>query len=240
MNNSANNLSDTASSRSQLYQLLALGFVHPVEEFHAALINGSYPMALSQTVRAACGIDTVTGQPQNSFADYEADYIHVFQVGKRGQPLVHLNAGDYSELLGSGSRPEFLLEYSGWYRNFGLKTNEDSQANELPDHIVCQLELLAWLAHLEQSSADKPDLQRGYQCAQRDFCERHLKEFLELMVTALQEANRQAAINPFFVNLFNLSLEAVSTMENQFNAVLGNSVAQIHNPDQIASVNLWG
>ncbi|MEH6581052.1 MAG: molecular chaperone TorD family protein [Halioglobus sp.] len=240
MKNLLNDISDNASARSQLYQLLALGFVHPIEEFHETLINGSYPTALSHAAHAACGVDAVIGQPENSFAAYEAEYIHVFQVGKRGMPVVHLNAGDYSELLGSGSRPEFLLEYSGWYRLFGLKTNEDTLANELPDHIVCQLELLAWLTHLEESSADRPDLQRGYQCAQRDFCERHLQHFLEMMVTALQKANSHSPINPFFLNLSTLSLEAVTVMQNQFNGALGESVAQIHNPDQIASVNLWG
>lgn len=234
------NFSDNASAHSQLYQFLALGFVHPVAEFHRVLVNGSYPLALSRAAHAAYGIDTVVGQPQNQFADYEADYIDLFQVGKRGQPVVDLNAGNYKALLGSGSRPEFLLEYSGCYRHFGLKTNEDDQANELPDHVVCQLEFLAWLSHLEQSSADKPDLQRGYQCAQRDFCERHLQQFLELLVTALQKENRKSPINPFFLNLSTLSLEVVNAMQNQFNKALGDSVGQIDNPDQLASVNLWG
>ena len=234
------NLQDNAAARSQLYQLLALGFVHPVAECHQLMVNGSYLLALARASHAACGIDTVIGQPQNQFADFEAAYIDLFQVGKRGQPVVHLNAGDYKELLGSGSRPEFLLEYSGWYRHFGLKTNEDDQANELPDHIVCQFEFLAWLSHLEQSSADKPKLQQGYQCAQRDFCERHLQQFLELLVTALQKENRKLPINPFFLNLSTLSLEAVTAMQNQFNKALGDSVGQIDNPDQLASVNLWG
>ncbi|MFB3077126.1 MAG: molecular chaperone TorD family protein [Lysobacterales bacterium] len=234
------NLQDNAAARSQLFQLLALGFVHPVAECHQLMVNGNYPLALARASQAAYGIDTEIGQPQNQFADFEAAYIDLFQVGKRGQPVVHLSAGDYKELLGSGSRPEFLLEYSGCYRHFGLKTNEDDQANELPDHIVCQLEFLAWLSHLEQSSADKPDLQRGYQCAQRDFCERHLQQFLELLVTALQKENRKSPINPFFLNLSILSLEAVIAMQNQFHKALGDSVGLIDNPEQNASANLWG
>ncbi|MEH6584884.1 MAG: molecular chaperone TorD family protein, partial [Halioglobus sp.] len=174
------------------------------------------------------------------FADYEADYIRVFQVGRRGQPIVHLSAGDYQTLIGSGSRPEFLLEYSGWYRHFGLKTNEEDQANEFPDHIVCQLEFLAWLSHLEHTSADKPPLQQGYQCAQRDFAERHLQQFLELMVSALQAKQQESSINPFFLNVSTLALDVVNAMQNQFNKALGDSVGKIHDPDHIASVNLWG
>lgn len=59
-------------------------------------------------------------------------------------------------------------------------------------------------------------------------------------MTALQQANQQSPINLFILNLSTVSLEAVTTMQKKFNGVLGESVAQIHNPDEIASVNLWG
>lgn len=232
--------STTAQSRAQLFQLLALGFVHPVKEFHSLLDNGSYTQALARAVHAAAEMDAVIGHTHVTYEDFEADYINLFQVGKRGQPIVHLSAGDYPELLGSGSRPEFLLEYSGWYRHFGLKTNEDDQANELPDNLVCQLEFLAWLTHLEQSSMDKPELQRGYQCAQRDFCQRHLYPMLELLVTALKKENHRKPIQPFFLKLATLSLEAVSRVLDQLLAAVGEEKNQSDNPDQIASVNLWG
>ncbi len=231
-------LSDTAAARSQLYQLLALGFVHPVVEFHHTLVDGSYSSALKQVATAAHNIDGTIGKSQKQFIDYEADYIHIFQVGKRGQPVVHLNAGDYKELLDSGSRPEFLLEYSGWYRHFGLKTSEEDQANELPDHIVCQIEFLAWLSHLELTATDNLELQRGYQCAQRDFCERHLQPFLELLIIAMKKD--KTADHSFFLKLANISLNAVTAMQDQFNKNLGDSVGQLDNPDRIASVNLWG
>lgn len=234
------NFSNTAQARAQLFQLLALGFVHPVKEFHRLLDNGSYTAALTRAVHAAAGVDAVIGYTQVTYEDFEADYINLFQVGKRGQPIIHLNAGDYPKLLGSGSRPEFLLEYSGWYRHFGLKTNEDEQANELPDNLVCQLEFLAWLAHLEQSAMDKPELQRGYQCGQRDFCQRHLYPMLELLVTALKKENHHKPIQPFFLKLATLSGEAVSRVLDQLLATVGDEEEQTDNLDQIASVNLWG
>lgn len=235
--------SATASARSQLFQLLALAFVHPVAPFHEILSDGSYPLAVVRAARAADGMHTSIVQPQQSFAAYEADYIHVFQVGKRGQPIVHLNAGDYAKLLGSGSRPEFLLEYSGWYRHFGLKTNEDDRARELPDHIACQLEFLAWLAHLEHRAADDSELQQGYACAQRDFCERHLQQFLRLLITALQKENARHHVLPitaFFLSLSTLALEIVTALQHRFDKILGESAARIHDPDQIVAVNLWG
>jgi len=232
-------LPNTARVRSQLFQLLALGFVHPTEEFHRLLDNGSYPLALARAAHAALGMDIVIGHTRKDYPDYEADYINLFQVGKRGQPIVHLNAGDYAELLDGGSRPEFLLEYSGWYRHFGLKTNQDDLANELPDHIVCQLELLAWLAHLE-SATSNPELQAGYQRAQRDFFQRHFYPMLELLVTAMQKENIKSPISPFFLKLATTSMEAVSLIQDKLLATVGEESRQNNNPDQIASVNLWG
>lgn len=233
-------IQDKAQARAQLFQLMALGMGHPLVEFHRVLVNGSYPLALSRAAYTACGIDTVFGQFQNQFEDFEASYIQLFQIGKQGRPMVSLNAGDYKELLGSGSRPEFLLEYSAWYRHFGLTTSEDDQANELADHITCQFELLAWLSHLEHSSADKPELQIGYQCAQRDFCQRHLLNFLELLVTALKQSDHDSFTQRFSLNLSALSLEAVSTLHNDFTRAHGESIEEVITTDQIASVNLWG
>ncbi|MBE9540617.1 MAG: molecular chaperone TorD family protein [Proteobacteria bacterium] len=232
-------LPNTARARSQLFQLLALGFVHPTEEFHRLLENGSYPLALARAAHAALGMDIVIGHTLADYSDYEADYINLFQMGKRGQPIIHLNAGDYEELLDGGSRPEFLLEYSGWYRHFGLKTNEDDQANELPDHIVCQLELLAWLTHLE-STTSSPESQTDYQRAQRDFFQRHFYPMLELLVTAMQRENSKNPISPFFLKLATTSLEAVSLIQSQLLATVGEASHKTDNPDQIASVNLWG
>lgn len=232
-------LSNTSQARSQVFQLLALGFVHPTEEFHRLLNNGSYPMALAKAAYDALNMDIVIGHTGEHYPEFEADYINLFQAGKRGQPMVHLNAGNYSELLDGGSRPEFLLEYSGWYRHFGLKINEDDQANELPDHIACQLEFLAWVAHLESTTTD-PELLNGYRRAQRDFCQRHFYPMLELLVTAMQKENRKNPIQPFFLQLAGTSMEATSRLLDRLVAALGNTSNQTDNPDQIASVNLWG
>jgi DMSO reductase family type II enzyme chaperone len=231
-----------AKERSQLFQLLALGFTHPVAAFHRVLTDGSYSRAL---VTAAAGADCsghFAHQEMREFTDFEADYIHLFQMGKGGKPIVPLNAGDHDEIAQGQGRPEFLLEYSGWYRHFGLKVNADDNANELPDHLACQLEFMAWLAHLEESAGDKQELMQGYQRAQRDFLERHMQPFLEVLTSQLRKRSEQPRCNPFYLLLAAYTLEINDSVLAQLNAALieSDQADAAGNPEQIAAVNLWG
>jgi DMSO reductase family type II enzyme chaperone len=235
-------LTHTANARSQLFQLIALGFTHPVEAFHRVLQDGSYSHAL---VAAAAGAQChchFAHQEKRAFADFEADYIHLFQMGRGGKPIVPLSAGDHDDLAQGQGRPEFLLEYSGWYRHFGLKINTDENANEFPDHLACQLEFMSWLAHLETNCGDEPELQQGYQCAQRDFLQRHLQPFLELLVSELQQKASQPRSNPLYLSLAASTLQVTDIMLEQFEATLATASATDtrDDPESIAAVNLWG
>jgi TorA maturation chaperone TorD len=150
-------------------------------------------------------------------------------MGRRGKPLVSLNAADHADIASERGRPEVLLEYSGWYRHFGLRANQEGETNELPDHLVCQLEFLAWLAH-------------GYQRAQRDFLKRHLQAFLESLVTSFQQRAAGAGHQPFYCSLAALSLELTDSMLEQFDTTLAETDRSETGGDsqQIAAVNLWG
>jgi DMSO reductase family type II enzyme chaperone len=243
------NLTDSAGartrlpqSRSRLFQLIALGFAHPLPEFHHVLTDGSYIEALNNSAADAVACDTVLPFAQCSFIDFEADYIHLFQMGRGGKPVIALTAGDHKELNKEQGRPEFLLQYTAWYKHFGLKIDENEGANELPDHLVCQLEFMSWLSHLEDTAEDNGALQRGYRSAQRDFLQRHLQPFLELLVTELQRAADRPRSNPIHLALAALALEVTDTLLQQFDAALENSnqTTTSGDPDQIAAVNLWG
>ena len=238
-----NTLAETASARSQLFQLVALGFTHPVAAFHRVLADASYCQALVNAAGVAhCAGHFEWDRETGDFSDFEAAYIYLFQMGKGGKPLVPLNAGDHEEMAQGQGRPEFLLEYSGWYQHFGLKTNQQDDANELPDHLACQLEFMAWLAHLEAGADDATGLQQGYQRAQRDFLRRHLQPFLETLVVALQQRAEQPRCNPFYLSLAASTLQAIDAMLEQLDAVLiASSVTDTSDdPEQIATVNLWG
>ena len=100
---------DTAIHSSRLYQLLALGFAHPVEEFHQLLAEGSYGQALGATASVA-GIEVqALASPPLSFADLEAGYIALFQVGRRG------NLGHLLEITGAAAfDPEDPVAAGPW------------------------------------------------------------------------------------------------------------------------------
>lgn len=225
-----------AHARSQLLQLLALGFIHPVPEFHAVLTNGSFALALVQAAHDGLGIDCSLSETSSDFAEFEASYIDQFQIGKHGTPRVHLNAGDYEELAIDHSRPEFLLLYTAWYKHFGLTIRDDAMANELPDHITCQLELLTWLTHLEATTKDDQS-RSGYRRAQRDFCQRHLAPFLTLLVTAQQQQGSN-----FFRQLSSLTLQTIESLLAELGTATTDAPEDSDtSPDNnIAAVNLWG
>ena len=137
-----------------------------------------------------------------------------------------------------------MLEYSRWYKHFGLKVRQDDQSNELPDHLVCQLEFLAWLANLESANTDKPTLESGYQRAQQDFIQRHLQPFLAIVIPALaREVERQETAT-FFAELTNLVGDVADRTCHEFNSVLGLAVktidpAQASTTSAAKTVDLW-
>jgi hypothetical protein len=65
-------------------------------------------------------------------------------------------------------------------------------------------------------------------------------QFLELLVTALNREQRKSQDNPYFITLASLALEAITTIQVRLDKALGEAAGQFDNPNQIASVNLWG
>ncbi len=167
-------------------------------------------------------------------------------MGRRGKPVVALTAGDHKQMAQAHGpaegRPEFLLQYTAWYRHFGLKINEDENANELPDHLACQLEFMAWLSHLEGNATQDEVHRHGYRRAQLDFLQRHLSPFLETLVMELQRHCEESPCCEFHLCLAGWALAAVDTMLAQLESAIAafNSTETDGETDRIASVNLWG
>ena len=222
-------------ARASCFQLLALGFSHPAAELYPHFRSGELSRALQLQTEAATGDAVPASLVSGSFEDFEAAYIRLFQVGRRGRPQVSLNAADYDEVLQGGDRPQFLLRYSQWYRHFGLKTAEDGD-NLLPDHLVCQLEFLGWLAQLEYRAEAGSELQSGYRRAQADFLQRQLLPWLPLLLAALEEQAEDSSTGEFFLTLAQiLELLALETL-----ALLLEQLPQTQQSQQIDAVNLWG
>jgi TorA maturation chaperone TorD len=106
---------------------------------------------------------------------------------------------------------------------------------------VCQLEFLAWLAHLEAEAGEDGDARRGYQRAQRDFLQRHLKPFLALLVEKLPQI-QDSPVSDYFGELTALADTITRAIQGQLETITnGDSpMTNAEDSDQIAAVNLWG
>ena len=208
-----------AQARSNLFRLLALGFSHPTKEVHAEMTNSAFQREIGTAAEFAGASVPDVPIIDASFTDFEAQYIDLFQFGRNGRPQVSLNAGDYEKICDGRSRPAFMLEYTKWYRHFGLKTRDDPDANELPDHITCQLEFLSWLAHLEANADPESSICVGYQKAQQDFMERMALPFLNSVTKQLSDLSGTSDAAPLFGALAMSALAIDSTYPKP--AVLG-------------------
>lgn len=199
-----------AQARSTLYRLLALGFSHPTPELFAAMESGAFQAQLKDCMEALEASSSELPVAETSFADFEALYIDLFLFGQNGRPHVPLHAGDFDEILQGRSRPEFMLEYSKWYRHFGLRTRDDPAATELPDHLTCQLEFLSWLAHLEANADPESPICIGYRKAQHDFAERMALPFMGSVAKRLSGKVGACEADPIFSALAQTTLSAIN------------------------------
>ena len=98
-----------------------------------------------------------------TLADLQALYIGLFEAGLP-QPKCPLLENAWLPNRPAG---DVVLENKLYYRNFGLQI--DGRA--APDHLLTQLEFLAWLDHcIEAGNPDRESLER----ARAEFLERHL------------------------------------------------------------------
>lgn len=229
--------SQRAELRSRAFQLLALVVTHPDAERFADIADGSLQRALTDTLRALSVRGATIAAPPAAFAEYEADYITLFVTGPRGRALLPLNSGEYEALRHGRSRPEQMLEYLRCYRHFGVQLNGDAQANELPDHLSCQLEFMAWLAHLEAAARDTA-LELGYRRAQRDFITRLLAPLVREMGDRLARVDDAA---PFFVDVLHQLAMFVGATGSEFDDLdeSDDSIASSRGSEPTAEVALW-
>ncbi len=224
-------MNDASSTlaRARFFQLAALGFAHPRAEWHAELQSGELGRLLQASAEAGFSESLPLIRSNTSFAQQEAAYIDLFQVGRRGRPRVHLNAGEYGELCGEHSRPELLLRYASWYRHFGLAAALEGEHTELPDHLVCQLEFLCWLCQLEAGSTDSGCID-GYRQAQADFIEQQLLPLMSLLTAALA----QQAPESHYHGLADGIQRCVASLQARHIPTPDNEQAA-----RITAVNLW-
>ena len=102
----------------------------------------------------------------------EAEYLAAFEVGRDSGP-VPLFEGMHRGDMGRDGILEDLLRF---YEFFDAKLSETDR--EYPDHLVTELEFLAWLCMQEQAAEQKGGDAESFRRAARDFLTRHLAAWL--------------------------------------------------------------
>ena len=178
----------TAAARSRLYQLLAIACGFPDEDFFAAVCDGSFAGLLAQTCAALpydlAAVASELRGAGGSYADFESEYIRLFDVGPAGPPCP-LYGGVYA-----GDRMKTMEDATRFYNFFQLRLAP--QVRELPDHITTELEFLHYLTFREvearQQGVDPSPLLR----ATRDFLARHLCKWVPRLQARLAKQTTYA------------------------------------------------
>lgn len=102
----------------------------------------------------------------------EAEYLAAFEVGRDSSP-VPLFEGMHRGDMGRDGILEDLLRF---YEFFDVKLSETDR--DYPDHLVTELEFVAWLCMQEQAAEQKGSDAESFRRAARDFLTRHLGAWL--------------------------------------------------------------
>jgi len=204
---------DRSGLRARLLQRLAEVFSHPSAALHSSLADQTHQREIGGLFAGLLGRRVSLPEIANDREGFEAGYIRLFQIGRRGAPLVGLHAGDYDGLRAGRPRTELMLDCGRWYRHFGVRVSGRDASTSLPDHLVCQLEFLGWLSHLEADAEAGSPARAGYLRAQRDFADRYTEPFLALVAGRLAALGSEPAEAPVFTAFAQLALSVVSAIE---------------------------
>ncbi len=110
----------------------------------------------------------------------EAEYLAAFEVGRDNSP-VPLFEGMHRD---DAARDGVLQDLLRFYEFFDTKLSETDR--EYPDHLVTELEFLAWLCMQEHLVEEKGGNADSFRRAQRDFITRHLAAWLPVFCRRLE------------------------------------------------------
>jgi DMSO reductase family type II enzyme chaperone len=126
-----------------------------------------------------------------NYADYEASYIALFDVGMPEPPVPLLESFYRKDV----PPQQTVLENTDFYAVLELKADNSVTA---PDHLVTQLEFLASVRYLSENCPDaqqRGDLRR----LERDFLERHLLGWIPAVREKIADLQPPAFLALFFL-----------------------------------------
>jgi DMSO reductase family type II enzyme chaperone len=147
------------------------------------------------------------------FEEYESMYIQLFDVGVPNPPFPLLETHYYTR----DPAPATIHENIMFYQAFGLELNSQK---ELPNHLIHQIEFLAYLSGLLDSHEleSKPDVVMGIYKAKKDYLSRHIFNWYPKMLHNMEVSDFPdfyLQIFKFLLRLFEDDFEKTSLLVNQ-------------------------
>lgn len=175
-----------ARTRSALYTLFAFLFAYPDRDWVAAIRGGEVARcmtALCNALGSESPLQPDTAALSDAGAgdeDLAVEYTRLFDTGP-----IPLYGG-----LNHGARMQVMEEVLRFYEHFGLGPNR--RLNDLPDHLVSELEFMHFLCHREADALETGGDAGPYRRAQRDFLARQLGRWAPQLHPRLVEQSAQA------------------------------------------------
>jgi len=119
--------------------------------------------------------------PFRNYAQYEATYISLFDVGVPAPPVPLLESAHHKTVLAQ----QIALENISFYDVLGLRADP---AGYPPDHLVTQLEFLSAVRFAGESATDAQNAE-SLARLERDFLERHLLNWVPAAQKKLEDLN---------------------------------------------------
>ncbi|HXI02812.1 MAG TPA: molecular chaperone TorD family protein [Candidatus Saccharimonadales bacterium] len=181
----------TDADEVDLYRVLAHALGLPTEDRYDWLSREDVMAALA----LACERHGVRPGPRARsfarYADYEASYLSLFEVGLPGPPLPLLESSHHRAVPAQ----QIVLDCVNFYAVLGLSHRRSTPA----DHLVTQLEFLA-AARFAATAAEDPHVRTGLLRLERDFLHRHLLSWLPASVARIEKLDP-----PLFPSLLRLT-----------------------------------
>ena len=197
--------------RCRMYHLFSHIFRYPDSEFRNQVRSGELRKAL-ETLSENLPYKYDLSDEEKSLLtfseslkdeDIEVEFIRFFEAGP-GNPPCSLVEGSYRD-----GRRSILKDLILFYNYFGLSYKEGSMEDR-PDHTIYEMEFLHYLTYLNLRAISNKETYKGYVLAQRDFIERHPRQWVGKMAEQAdkvlkglkEEVNRE--VIAFYHNLIQL------------------------------------
>lgn len=187
-------------SISQLYLFLARCFSYPGDGFCEVIRDKGLEDEIRGWVEGLPFEVNFQGIPSPSLPqdEFESQYINFDLESPLSCPLYEF---DYrSDEL---TRVEILEELLRFYEHFDIRLSD--REKDYPDHLVAELEFMAFLTQKEASALKRGKDPAPYRRAQLDFLDRHLGRWVRL----LDERIQRNVNEPFYRGIGELMAEFV-------------------------------